>query len=138
MNKFLSYIVAVLILSVALVGCGGDEEGSNENLLTGTWTSTSQTITGCPDEGDNQVITCDATCLELVFNDDDTYLKTNSVEPGFSFQEEGTATISGSDIIFCDSDDFCNRINFTVDASTLTLTYSDDDGCQFVETYTKS
>tara|TARA_R110002096_G_scaffold219120_1_gene407435 strand:+ start:165 stop:530 length:366 start_codon:yes stop_codon:yes gene_type:complete len=118
--------------------CSKDDKDDVIKSLAGDWNSSSLDISGCADEADNEATTCNIFCFELSFKADGSYTILDSREAGNPITTVGTFTVSDSDIIFCETDADCSRKAFALNRNSLTLTYSDEDGCNYTEPYTKS
>jgi len=138
MNRAALLLSTFLLTSVLMSSCTKDEKNNVLKSLVGDWNASSIEVSGCTDENDNEQITCNIYCFELSFNDDGSYSILDSRETGNTITTEGTFTVTDSDIIFCETNGDCSRRTYSLDKNNLTLTYSDDDGCNFTEPYTKS
>lgn len=137
MKSCISSLPALMLLVLLASGCKKDDVEPKDGVV-GVWSSSNIVITGCEDEADNGTITCDLSCISLRINENETYVKVDSREEDNVITSEGTATVSGSDLIFCETNANCIRQAFTLDGDNLTITFSDDDGCSTTETYFRS
>jgi len=131
-------LLLTIFLLIFISSCSKDEKENVLKSLVGDWNASSTDISGCADEGDNESTTCNIFCFELSFKENGSYTLLDSREAGSPITTEGTFTVTDSDIIFCETDSDCTRKAFTLNRNSLTLTYVDEDGCNYTEPYTKS
>ena len=124
------------LLVGAVVSSFGSDDESNTASFIGILSSSLIEFSGC--YGDNLPVTCDFTCISLKLEEDGTYIKINAREIGNEFTNEGTYTISESDIIFCETNGSCVRESFVVTSNIFKLTFTDDEDFTSVETYARS
>lgn len=138
MKRPVLLLIIFLLTSIFISSCSKDEKDNVLKSLVGDWNTSSIEISGCDDEADNESLTCNIFCFELSFKEDGSYTLLDSREAGSPTTTEGTFTITDSDIIFCETGRDCTRRAFTLNRNSLTLTYGDEDGCDYTEAYTKS
>lgn len=137
MKRYILSLAALVVLTTLFSGCKKDTVEPKDGII-GVWSSSNIVISGCEDEADNGTITCDLSCISLRINENETYVKVDSREEDNVITSEGTVTVSGSDLIFCETNSGCTRQPFTLDGDNLTVSFSDDDGCSTTETYFRS
>ncbi len=132
-----SVIFVLILVSAAVWSCTKEENENPKDALQGTWSSTKVETTGCEDEADNGVAECPLSCITFTVNQEN-YTKENVIEPDNPQTESGTISVAEGEMILCTSETNCRRLNYELNDGKLTVTYSDDEGCNFVESYIKT
>lgn len=129
MKKYILKLSYFTIVCLFVVSCKKDDPAP-VNLLLGTWTETSEVISGCTDPLDNSTDTCTSACSTLVFTE--TTVSGDGSTETYTKTDTTLSIVSGS-ITF--------TVSYTVTGTTLVITQQDSadfGNCKTVTTYKKS
>ena len=138
-SSFLKSLVLVGF-STSLIYLSACGERDAQNNLLGTWVVATIINSSCTDSADDGIttLTCSAEdCTRLIFTEGAVY-EFQFTESGATRRDSGTIRIDGNTIDFCGEEDVsvCDRFSFSVNRTTLVLTFFDDrSGCQIRTTY---
>ncbi|MCK6618627.1 MAG: lipocalin family protein [Cyclobacteriaceae bacterium] len=141
MKKLNILILGALFFGAMLVSCNDDEKKINHPIV-GTWTLLSESASDCTDPLNEYEDTYTCTpdeCVTVTFKSNGKFVITY-LEDGDEETEQGTYTISGTEITLCypDVPPDCETISFVIDGLTLTTTGVDEfDGCTYTSVLIK-
>lgn len=139
--KNLLKIALLFAFPLLLINCGDDDDSSPLDALVGEWQSAAITVSGCANSEDNGTITCDPYCFNIEFSSNGSYtLQEADFATGQITTQSGTATVTETTILLCETGDDCSDEDpatyVRTGDSSLTITFT-DDGCQFTIVFTK-
>lgn len=141
MEKLNILPLCILVSTAMLVSCSDDEKKINHPIV-GTWTLFSESATDCTDSEYDYEDTYTCTpeeCLTVTFKSNGKFV-IKYTEDGDTETEEGTYTISGTEITMCypDTPPDCETVSFVIDGSILTTTSVDElSGCTYTVVFIK-
>jgi hypothetical protein len=138
MKRSFIYALTAIVLVAMVISCSKDDPAAAPSVV-GTWKFATYLASGCTEPLDNETGSCSGTLIEcgaLVITAT-TYDNTPGTLSGGS-AESGTFVISGASATVTPTGGSATVYNFTVTATTLTLSRVDDSsGCTETSTFTR-
>lgn len=140
-KRFIPIVISSLFTALIFSGC--DNASSTPEVdgadLVGVWTVTSASATNCDDADENGNFTtiCTSTdCLKVEFKADGTFVSTD-LEDGVTATNNGTYTVSGSQITITEGMEV-QVATFTIEDNMLNLQGNEaETGCDVSTSLTK-
>jgi len=132
------FMLLVLPLSVLIItSCGSDDDDDSGSSIVGFWNATELTKSECANPDDNGTETFEPGDATFSFGTGGDYTFV-LIEGSMTETENGTYTISGSNIELCAAGaTICENFQWSISGSELTLTGSEGD-CSIIVTLTRS
>ena len=132
MRKYISLLTAVVVLALIASSCKKDEDPDPGEALIGNWTTVKFTYVDC-DDPDNDM---EETCSGEVCEDGLVVTSTHITIQGVDTYEY---TVSGNNLTIMLGSSISINATYSITGSTLTVTFPDfEDGCTFIQTYTRA
>lgn len=119
-----------LLFAFLCVGSFSCKDSTITNPLAGTWQFSYEQYSNCTDPADDgkfDYVCNTSTCFKYIFDSANNY-EYQALSNGSLSSQKGTYTIDNGKLTLCSGG--CNDpVDFTISNSTLTIKYTDAQGC---------